>query len=285
MDLNLINTFLVVVEYQSYTKAAEHLGVTQPAISASMKRLEQLSNKSLFVRKGRNIELTSTAHHWVPLFRRALSIINDAVIEQTTFQVCCTEPSFPRLTASPSFSLRCAPVSSLSLLDDLRLHKVDLVVDNLPTIETSFVCELVYEEPIVVICRQGHPRITGNKFNSSMFYAEQHCVLVDTEHRAVNLGGALLDPTQHLHIGMTTVSLSGMVLNVSKLDYLGILPLSFAREWQDSLKLQILPCPIKSQSIGYNMIYHKRDEHNVAHQKLRRQIRHDLIQNLMVRNF
>ncbi|TBT31473.1 LysR family transcriptional regulator [Vibrio parahaemolyticus] len=51
MDLNLINTFLVVVEHKSYTKAAEHLGLTQPAISSAMKRLEQLTNKTLFVKK------------------------------------------------------------------------------------------------------------------------------------------------------------------------------------------------------------------------------------------
>lgn len=29
MDLNLIQTFLVVAEFQSYTKAAEQLGLTQ----------------------------------------------------------------------------------------------------------------------------------------------------------------------------------------------------------------------------------------------------------------
>ncbi|CDT86955.1 hypothetical protein VDIAB_110739 [Vibrio diabolicus] len=39
MDFNLIQTFLIVAEYQSYSRAAEHLGLTQPAISASMKRL------------------------------------------------------------------------------------------------------------------------------------------------------------------------------------------------------------------------------------------------------
>lgn len=137
MDLNLINTFLVVVEHKSYTKAAEHLGLTQPAISSAMKRLEQLTNKTLFVKKGRNIELTSTAQYWTPLFRRALTMINDAVVEQATFQVCCTESSFPRLTASPNFSLRCAPAYHPSLLDDLRLHKVDLVVDTHPVKEAS----------------------------------------------------------------------------------------------------------------------------------------------------
>ncbi|EOV0919438.1 LysR family transcriptional regulator [Vibrio parahaemolyticus] len=52
MDFNLIQTFLIVAEYQSYSRAAEHLGLTQPAISASMKRLEKETNKSLFVKDG-----------------------------------------------------------------------------------------------------------------------------------------------------------------------------------------------------------------------------------------
>ncbi|HCM0680147.1 TPA: LysR family transcriptional regulator [Vibrio parahaemolyticus] len=279
MDLNLINTFLVVVEHKSYTKAAEHLGLTQPAISSAMKRLEQLTNKTLFVKKGRNIELTSTAQYWTPLFRRALTMINDAVVEQATFQVCCTESSFPRLTASPNFSLRCAPAYHPSLLDDLRLHKVDLVVDTHPVKEASFMSESVYKEPVVVICRQGHPRITSDKLSASMFYAEQHCVLVNTDNREINLGWRTNYSAQDLHIGITTLSLSGMVLNVSKSECLGILPLSFAKEWETSLKLQILPCPIDNQLIEHQLIYHRRDEHNVAHQNLRQRIRHDLAQS------
>lgn len=38
IDLNLIHTFLVVTDTLSYTKAAAQLGVTQPAISASIKK-------------------------------------------------------------------------------------------------------------------------------------------------------------------------------------------------------------------------------------------------------
>ncbi|TNZ54939.1 LysR family transcriptional regulator, partial [Vibrio parahaemolyticus] len=60
IDLNLIHTFLVVTDTLSYTKAAAQLGVTQPAISASIKRLEEGSKKKLFVKNGRGIELTST---------------------------------------------------------------------------------------------------------------------------------------------------------------------------------------------------------------------------------
>ncbi|MDG2658563.1 LysR family transcriptional regulator, partial [Vibrio parahaemolyticus] len=51
IDLNLINTFIVVTECLSYTKAADKLGVTQPAISASIKRLERTTNTKLFTKR------------------------------------------------------------------------------------------------------------------------------------------------------------------------------------------------------------------------------------------
>ncbi|WP_348254561.1 LysR family transcriptional regulator [Vibrio parahaemolyticus] len=50
IDLNLIHTFLVVTDTRSYTKAAAQLGVTQPAISASIKRLEEASKKSYLLK-------------------------------------------------------------------------------------------------------------------------------------------------------------------------------------------------------------------------------------------
>ncbi|ENZ0707828.1 LysR family transcriptional regulator [Vibrio parahaemolyticus] len=50
IDLNLIHTFLVVTDTLSYTKAAAQLGVTQPAISASIKRLEEASKKSYLLK-------------------------------------------------------------------------------------------------------------------------------------------------------------------------------------------------------------------------------------------
>lgn len=79
MDLNLIQTFLVVAEFQSYTKAAEQLGLTQPAVSAAIKRLEQVVDKQLFVKKGRGITLTSAAYQLLPQFEQAVSIIDNAI--------------------------------------------------------------------------------------------------------------------------------------------------------------------------------------------------------------
>ena len=41
LDWNLLRTFMVVVEQQGVSRAADFLGLKQPTISSALKRLEQ----------------------------------------------------------------------------------------------------------------------------------------------------------------------------------------------------------------------------------------------------
>ena len=51
MDIKLLEAFRKVVETRSVTEAATILGVTQPAVSAQLSRLEAVVGFSLFSRK------------------------------------------------------------------------------------------------------------------------------------------------------------------------------------------------------------------------------------------
>lgn len=53
-----INTFLTVCEYMNFTKAAEILCITQPAVSQHIKYLENTYNTKLFEYEGKKIKLT-----------------------------------------------------------------------------------------------------------------------------------------------------------------------------------------------------------------------------------
>jgi DNA-binding transcriptional LysR family regulator len=61
MDLDPahIRSFLAIVRYGGYHRAAEALHLTQPAISRHMRRLEEQLAQPLFVRRGRGVELTA----------------------------------------------------------------------------------------------------------------------------------------------------------------------------------------------------------------------------------
>ena len=53
-----LNTFYILVEVQSFTQAAKKLGLTQPAVTQHIQKLERELGRQLVVRYGRHIELT-----------------------------------------------------------------------------------------------------------------------------------------------------------------------------------------------------------------------------------
>lgn len=58
LDWNLLRTFMVVVEQQSISRAADFLGLKQPTISSALKRLEQTTGHRLVERKPNRFNVT-----------------------------------------------------------------------------------------------------------------------------------------------------------------------------------------------------------------------------------
>ncbi|QYO63899.1 LysR substrate-binding domain-containing protein [Leptolyngbya sp. 7M] len=58
MTLEQLRIFLAVVEHLHFTRAAEELYITQPAVSAAIQSLEKEYNLKLFHRVGRRVEIT-----------------------------------------------------------------------------------------------------------------------------------------------------------------------------------------------------------------------------------
>jgi DNA-binding transcriptional LysR family regulator len=59
LDLRMLRHFLAVVEQGSFTRAAKGLGLSQPAVSQSVQRLERQLQLTLFDRTAREVVLTS----------------------------------------------------------------------------------------------------------------------------------------------------------------------------------------------------------------------------------
>jgi DNA-binding transcriptional LysR family regulator len=76
---DLLRTLVAVVDLRSFTKAAISLGVTQPAVSAQIKRLQFLLGSELFNRGAQGVELNSQGELVVTYARRLLSI-NDQIV-------------------------------------------------------------------------------------------------------------------------------------------------------------------------------------------------------------
>jgi DNA-binding transcriptional LysR family regulator len=75
----LLRTFVAVVDMRSFTRAAQALGITQPAVSAQVKRLQQLLGGDLMDKSAPGVMLTP-AGETVLVHARRLLAINDQIL-------------------------------------------------------------------------------------------------------------------------------------------------------------------------------------------------------------
>lgn len=176
LDIHQLNVFLVAAETLNFTQTAQQLHMTQPSVSQHIQNLERHFDMELFIRNGRNIELTDAGMALLPLAREAaaLSIRTDELMGSLKGSiyghliVCCsTTPGkyiLPNLLARfhrkyPQVRVTCQVTSQADALRSLvdgeahfALFSVDHTQYAADIEATSFICD-----PIVLISPLDHP--------------------------------------------------------------------------------------------------------------------------------
>ncbi|MBX9844164.1 MAG: LysR family transcriptional regulator [Xanthobacteraceae bacterium] len=130
----LLRTLVAVVDLRSFTKAAQSLGVTQPAVSAQVKRLQGLLGADLLDKSAPGVSLTSSGELVVNYARRLLSI-NDQILDiagprlaAKTIRIGTTGDV---TAAGAAFGLKCARADRPDLHFQLYSAKVDHLLRDL----------------------------------------------------------------------------------------------------------------------------------------------------------
>jgi DNA-binding transcriptional LysR family regulator len=175
MDTQALAAFLEVADAASFTRAAERLHLSQPAISKRLKSLEDEIGQRLFDRVGRSVLLTDAGHSLLPYARRALQTVEDGrrALSQLSAKVS------GRLSIGTSHHIglhRLPPMLKRFVLEfpdvDLDLHFMDsedaceavlagklelgivtLPLQPLPNLESR----IVWPDPLAVIVAPSHP--------------------------------------------------------------------------------------------------------------------------------
>lgn len=149
IDLNLYKIFCVVAETKSFSKAANLLYVTQPAISHSIQTLENLLDVKLFHRGAKGVTLTSEAENLLVYMKMACNYIymgeqslkNSKELLQGEVRI-----GIPTHLASillidklkkfnkkyPNVKLHVQSKSTKNLILMLENHELDIIIDNYP---------------------------------------------------------------------------------------------------------------------------------------------------------
>lgn len=148
-DYNLYKIFLYLYEEKSISRTASKLYVSQPAISYSLKELENQLGYTLFYRNSKGIEPTLEAKELYGYISTAFNILNDAeehIKNLNQLNIGCIRigtPShigifylssyisdFRKLFPGINFEIICR--STADMVEMLETRKLDIIVDTLP---------------------------------------------------------------------------------------------------------------------------------------------------------
>ncbi len=150
VQLELYRVFLAVAKNRSFSKAAEELHISQPAISQSISSLEKELETQLFIRTSRGIRLTGAGETLYSYVEQALSIIKGGetqiyelkALKHGTLNIgasdtLCRHYLLPHLqhfhNKYPGVKLRVTNRTSKETVDLLKHGKVDIGFINMPT--------------------------------------------------------------------------------------------------------------------------------------------------------
>ena len=175
MELYQIRYFLSICEYGSFSRAAESCSVTQPALTAAIKKLESEIGSPLFYREGKRLVLTELGSRMRPHLEQAVGETQRAEAVVRNFHLLRQAPlrvgSMPTIgptrlaqffahfrTMHPGVELSVHESDLPSLLKELEANELDLaIVAPAADVADVFRSEPLYKERYVVAFAPGHP--------------------------------------------------------------------------------------------------------------------------------
>ena len=168
MDLRSIRYFIQIADLGSITRAAQHLGIAQPALSRHLRSLESELGTELLVRLPRGVRLTGAGRQFVDHCRRILRELGRAQDElRATIDVpqgrviLGLSPTIgplvlpgivERVTRQcPQIALKVVEGFSIQLYDALLAGRVDLGLLTNPLPSRALKLTPLLSEPIVVL--------------------------------------------------------------------------------------------------------------------------------------
>lgn len=292
IDLHLIRVLHTVLTERSVSRAALRLGMYQPAVSASLKRLRELAGDPLLVRSGASMVPTVAGLRMIEpaadILRSAETLFSEArsfdpATAHHTFSLAASDyldPLFlPQLVsqvkaAAPNCHIEIHPLSADA---DYRNHlaqgQYEVVIGNwLKPPEDLHLGRLFGDEVVSLVSLQ-HPAARRG-WDLEAWLAAEHIAPTPTHPGARGVIDELL-AAQGLsrnitarcpHFGLIPAMVAGslLVLTTGR---------QYCERFTSHLPVQVLPCPVPFPRMMYYQLWHERTHASNAGRWLREQIK------------
>lgn len=279
ISLPQLKAFAAVARQKSFTRAAAELGLTQSAISRSVRELEDEIDQRLFDRTTRQVELTDAGEH---LSQRICHLIEE--VEQTlresqgtgkpcqgTVQIASdpvlSSMSLPGWLAGcraawPGIGICLKDRSHESVLQCVRSGEVDFGISTNPEAGDDLYCEALCSDPFHAVLPSQHPLASretvgwGDLNDANVLMLDQHSGIQPAVEQAFGVYHVRAGSLQALGhfaaiFGMVALGL-GIGIVPSRANSAGLSPAAVMRPLRPQVTSSVMLVRRKSRSLKPN---------------------------------
>lgn len=296
VDLNLLVYLDALLRERNVTRAAQQVGISQPAMSNGLKRLRELFQDPILIRTSAGMSPTERALELEPQVRAALSNIEVFIQPETDFEPSSSKRLF-RIMASDyaestllpgllNFLRKNAPGIVLDILtpsdvsfQDVEQGKVDLVINRFDSMPLSFHQSNVWRDSFSCFMSRSNP--IADRFTLENYLQSQH-VWVSKTGMGVGVG---VNPEDVQRLGWVDEALNRIgskrkitvftrhyqaaLALAEQPDLIATVPSRCAYLVKGNAQLKLLPPPFDIPIMELKIAWSPLLQHNPAHRWMR----------------
>ena len=284
LDLNLLKAFNALLDEGNVTRAAERLGLTQPAVSGMLGRLRESFDDPLFVRTQRGILPTTRASELAGPIRQILAEVEallrptdfDPATAEFTVSVAATDyalhavvlPFLPSLrTKAPGIRVSVSHVENDDTQARFERGELDLALLTPETAPQDLHSRKLFDETYVCAMRHDHPHDRGGQIDLNLF--------CDLDHALVSFSGqgfhgvtdeALAAVGRERKVVLSVMSFLVLSEVLRTTDLLAVVPSRLVRF---DPTLVMMPPPVDIPGFSKIAVWHDRTHRDPGHRWFR----------------
>ena len=278
-DLNLFVVMNAIYTEGSLTKAAEVVGITQPAVSNALARLRDKFDDELFIRTGSGMVPTHKTENIISDVQNALNLMQRSINEPGEFNPTSSERVFrislgdisegrilPYLLEhinknSPGIVIESYYTDRKDIVHSLATNELNFAVDPIIPRSKDVTTQKVFSDNFVCAHRANHPLTKLKKFDLDALLdlkfinisnRKRGPAFIDTELAKLQLQRNIVLRAQHFLVTPEIVRNTDLVLVCSR---------SFAKKHGLNFK----ELPIDLPPVEQYLIWHNSDDNDGSH--------------------
>jgi DNA-binding transcriptional LysR family regulator len=289
IDLNLLVAFDALLKTRHVTRAAEMLGIGQPAMSATLSRMRQAFGDQILVKQGGDMLPTARALELQPDVRRILRDVELLLTEEQGFDAAKSKRLFavrmsdllsvlilPELARrlgkeAPGLRLDVVHLGPEATVDALERGEIELAVSTNLKVPKSIETAAAFQDRVVCMSRRGHPQ--SGKFRSLETFLWLPQIKVAQSPIDDRFADRQLAELGHRRtVSMTVPHWLSVPDIVANSDLVSVMPASVADRFAGDRRIQIWDPPLKVSAFDWKIYWHRRHASDRGHQWLRQRL-------------